>query len=232
MHASFACADKAEDKRETTNPALASFAFCLLPFALTPTVSSTRQPCWLPNHPQRRRMTALRGRRSELRYPRLLSASGEGIDRQACRAVITVQPGGGCKPGIWTRQKAEGKTFTLAERFAFCLLPSALTLTTSLPSKLRALRPARMAPTERRHHKRSECPAHPVSRRCASAAAPTNMEGFASRPELAGQQREGHRVGVVDHACSVEAGSAAAARNAGGTIARSDTATSANEAAA
>jgi len=32
---------------------------------------------WLPNHPQRR-VTALRGRRSELRYPRLLSASGEG----------------------------------------------------------------------------------------------------------------------------------------------------------
>jgi len=141
VHASFACADKAEGKRETTNPALASFAFCLLPFALTPTVSSTRQPCWLPNHPQRRRMTALRGRRSELRYPRLLSASGEGIDRQACRAVITVQPGGGCKPGIWTRQKAEGKTFTLAERFAFCLLPSALTLTTSLSSLLSCVLP-------------------------------------------------------------------------------------------
>jgi hypothetical protein len=55
-----------------SNPATAT-SFRLKPEA-TPSM------LWLPNHPQRRRMTALRGRRSELRSPRLLSASGEGIE--------------------------------------------------------------------------------------------------------------------------------------------------------
>ena len=59
--------------------------------------SAASSNVWLPNHPQQpcpktRRFeggAAIRGIPDS--YPHLVS----GADRQACRAVITVQPGGG-----------------------------------------------------------------------------------------------------------------------------------------